>query len=40
MHVLNFCSIAVLSCIAMTGATPVGDGAVKAITSDQLYVAY
>ena len=41
MRAFNFSLIAVLSCIAMIGATPVGDRApVEVIARRQTYVPY
>jgi hypothetical protein len=41
MRAFNFSLIAVLSCIAMIGATPVGDNApAEAIARRQTYVLY
>ena len=43
MRVFNFSLIAVLGCIAMVGATPVGNGAAAeatALRQDSEYVLY
>jgi hypothetical protein len=40
MRAFNFSLIAILSCIAVIGATPVGDGPTEAIARRVMYVPY